>query len=103
MKLDSSLTTILILPGIPAVLLTAYALVSGSVRAAVIPLFVAGFCGIFCLSVVPKALHLLASDRSYRNASNIACVTIGSLASLVPVSLFLLVAIAIIRTAVPSF
>ena len=100
MKLDGSLTAILVLPGIPAVLLTALALASGSIRAAAIPLFLAGICGVFCLSAAPKALHLLIRDRSYRNASNIAWVTIGSLASLVTISLFLLIAIAIVRSSV---
>ena len=99
MKFDRSLTTLLILPGIPAVLLLAFAVAAGNVRTALVPVLLAGACGAFCLSVMPQALQLLVRDRSYRNAINIAYVTVGALASLVTLSLFALVVFAIVRIA----
>nr|CEN55000.1 putative integron gene cassette protein [uncultured bacterium] len=75
---------------------------SGSIRAATLPILLAGACGAFCLSVMPQALQLLVRDRAYRSASNILYVIVGALASLATISVFALVVFAVVLTAIST-
>ena len=79
MNFDRSLTRRLLVPAIITGLLFTLAVVTYMPRSMIAALALLGsaICGMFSLSVMPVAFHLLVTQPAYRNLRNISCVIAG--------------------------
>jgi len=95
---DRQLTRTLVIPAATSVLFFVLGVATWHPRSIIMAgsILAIGASGVFSLSAIPQALHLLVSNPSYRNPRNLSCFIAGAVPAIVSIALLLLFAWAVI-------